>query len=289
MAFAAIVPYALLGYLCALVLLLAVRRGAARPQRRWVTGGAVLAVAGLALHGVLLAPAYLGAHAEGRPDLTVMTLNLRHGGGDAERVLSLVRGRDVGLLVLEELTPWELERLRAAGLDEELPHAAGEADPGVSGTMVFSEYPLEDATPIPVLHGAWRVRVQAPEPFELYAVHTFQPLNNAVKWQQDWRAIHRAVRDGSGPRLVVGDFNATLDHRPVRDLLRMGFRDAARESNAGWQPTWPSHQGYRWLPGGFPLLAIDHVLVSKGFGVVSTNVAPVAGTDHRALVAQVRW
>jgi endonuclease/exonuclease/phosphatase family metal-dependent hydrolase len=80
--------------------------------------------------------------------------------------------------------------------------------------------------------------------------------------------------------MVVGDFNATLDHGPVRDLLGLGLRDAARESNAGWQPTWPA-----WLP----LIAVDHVLVSRDLGVISTKSAVVEGTDHRALVAEVRW
>ncbi|MBO9520042.1 MAG: endonuclease/exonuclease/phosphatase family protein [Nocardioidaceae bacterium] len=289
MAFAAIVPYALPGYLLALLLLLAVRRGTVRSQRRWVTGGSVLAVTGLALHGALLAPAFLGAHAQGKPDLTVMTLNLRHGLGDAERAVSLVRSRHVGLLVLEEVTPPARERLRAAGLDQVLPHVAGQARTGVSGTMVFSSYELGVATAVPVRNGAWQVEVRSPRPFTLFAVHTSQPLDYAVRWHHDWDAIHRAVRAASGPRLVVGDFNATLDHGPVRDLLGAGFRDAARAGNAGWQPTWPSHSGYKWLPGGFPLIAIDHVLVTEGFGVISARTAVVEGTDHRALVAQVRW
>lgn len=288
-AFAAIVPYALGGYLVAVVLLLAVRRGAERPQRRWLTGGTVLGLAGLVLHAGLLAPAYLGAHAEGEPDLVVMTLNLRHGGGDAGRTVRLVRDHHVDLLVLEELTPPARERLRAAGLDEELPHLAGSPRTGDSGTMVFSAYPLSDAAPLPVRTGALQVRVAARKPFELFALHTSQPLDNTVRWRDDWDAIRRAVEASSGPRLVVGDFNATLDHRPVRDLLDDGFSDAARESNAGWQPTWPSKQGHRWLPGGFPLIAIDHLLMAGGFRAIRTDVATVKGTDHRALVAQVRW
>lgn len=276
----AVIPYGVVTYLLAAVLLLLLRRGTEPVQRGWVTGGAVLALAGLVLHLGLLAPSYLGAHAEGEPNLTVMTLNLHLGRADAGEAVELARSREVDVLVLEEVTPGERDRLRSAGLDTLLPNVAGEPSAGAAGTMVFSSYGLTDAQRLPVRNGAWQVRVQATKPFELFAVHTSQPLNYPAEWDKDWRAIQRAVRETDGPRLVAGDFNATLDHEPVRDLLGDGFSDAAREANAGWQPTWPD------LPGQ-SLITIDHLLFTKGFGAVATQTAAVSGTDHRAVVAEL--
>lgn len=275
--FAALIPYAGLGYLLAAVLLLALIRGTAPAQRRWVAGGAVLALAGLGLHLALLAPAFVGGHATGTPNLAVMTLNLRKGGADATSAVALARDHHVGVLVLEEVTSDERDRLRAAGLDALLPDVTGMPGADDAGTMVFSWYPLAGTERLAVEHESWKVRVLAPTPFWLFAVHTSQPTHLPAEWAKDWSAIGRAVRATSGPRLVVGDFNATLDHRPVRDLLDAGFSDAAGAARSGWQPTWPT----------VPLFAIDHVLVSNGFGAVRTETATVPGTDHRALVAEL--
>jgi len=252
-----------------------------------VTGGAALALAGFALHAALLAPYFLGAHAEGEPNLTVMTLNLRVGRADAEHAVGLARARGAEILVVEEVTPGERDRLRTAGLDTLLPNVAGEPTAGAGGTMVFSSYPVGEVERLPTRHGSWKVRVLAPAPFWLFAVHTSQPTGKPAEWAKDWLAILREVRAAGGARLVAGDFNATLDHRPVRDLLGDGFSDAARSANSGWQPTWPSVAGYAHLPGGSALFAIDHVLFGKGFGAVSTTTVRVPGTDHRALVAEL--
>jgi endonuclease/exonuclease/phosphatase (EEP) superfamily protein YafD len=270
-----LVPYAVLSYLLAAVLLLALRRGTEPSLRRWVSGGAVLALAGFMLQAGVLAPNYLGAHAHGQPNLTVMTLNLRKGGADESRAVALARTQGVRVLVLEEVTPGARDQLRAAGLDALLPHVAGDSGAQDAGTMVFSSYELAGTERLAVQHDSWKIRVLAPKPFWLFAVHTSQPTGKPAEWAKDWRAIDRAVRTTGGARLIAGDFNATLDHRPVRNLLGAGFSDAARSANSGWQPTWAA------------LFTIDHVLFSDGFGVIATRTARVAGSDHRAVVAEL--
>lgn len=283
----AVVGYALPGYVVALVLLALLRRRAPSGTRRWYTAGAVLALVGTLFQVAIAAPAYVGDHASGEPDLTVMTLNLREGRADAAETVSLVRGHEVGLLVLQEVTPAARGRLRSAGLDELLPYVGGEAGDGSAGTMVFSAYPLSGEREIASRNGAWRIEVDGPRrPFVLFAVHTSQPLELPAEWAKDWRAVNRAVSEivAGYPRMVVGDFNATLDHRPVRDLLaldRNGLVDAAEQANAGWQPTWPG------LPGLAGIITIDHVLHNGWFDAIRTSTERVAGTDHRALIADL--
>ncbi len=282
-----VVPYAVLTYALSLVLLLLLRRGSTGTVRRGLTAAAAVAVAGTVLHGVLVAPAYVGSHAAGVPNLTVLTLNTRFGHADAAEVVALARRHHVDLLVLEEVTPSERERLRRAGLDGLLPHTAGETATTAAGTVVFSAYPLSEPTRLPVRNGAWQVRVDSARPFTLFAVHTSQPLHWTTEWVQDWDAVDEAVRAQAGDRLVVGDFNATLDHRPVRRLLQHGLADAARTGNAGWQPTWPSSEVTKYRsPIG--LMAIDHVLHTSAFDVISTRTTEVTGTDHLALLARIR-
>jgi endonuclease/exonuclease/phosphatase family metal-dependent hydrolase len=194
-------------------------------------------------------------------------------------------GADV--LVLEEVTPANLNGLVRAGLDELMPYHEGKAQVGADGTMVFSRYRLTDPRTFPVDNGGLDVRVGAPEPFRLLAVHTDQPIGWTRSWVKDMALVRQrataTVREG--PTLVVGDFNATRDHPQLRAVLGSGLRDAAEEAGSGWQPTWPSRWRTSWLR---PLITIDHVLTTPGYRALRTHTVEVPHTDHLALVAQLR-
>ncbi len=275
---ASFASFAVFGYLLAAVLLASLVRRTPPLLRRWWVGALGLAVAGTGFHAALLAPAYLGEHPTGPADLTVMSLNLRLGHGDAEATVGLVRDQDVDLVVLEEVTPELGAELREAGIAETLPHVAGNATAGAAGTLVYSTFPLGQAERmIGVGNGVYQIRVQAPDPFWLVAVHLNQPLSSKGLWRPDWDVLNQVLPTIEGPVLAVGDFNSTLEHGPMRELLSRGFEDAARDANSGFQGTWPS-QG---------LLAIDHVLFTAPYGAIRTETFGVSGTDHRALVAEL--
>jgi endonuclease/exonuclease/phosphatase family metal-dependent hydrolase len=276
--------YAVLGFLVVLVgAALALRR---TQRRRWVLVFAAIAGLGLVVQGSVLAPLYVGG-ASGRPALTVMTSNLEFGRGDAATVVRTAAADKVDVLVLEEVTPTALEELDAAGLHDLLPHRQGAPSRSAAGTMAFSHYRLESPKLFEQVNGGLDLQVQAPTPFRLLAVHAAQPVGWPGPWLTDMdRVRERAVEAvASGPTLVVGDFNATRDHEPLRKVLDTGLRDAAEQAGSGWQPTWPSRYGPGWLR---PLIAIDHVLSTKHFEAVRTHTVQVPRTDHLALVAQLR-
>jgi endonuclease/exonuclease/phosphatase (EEP) superfamily protein YafD len=278
-------PYALPGFLVAALGFALLRPGTEPTLRRWLAGIVAGSVLGAGVHAALLLPAYAGDHASGRPDLVVMTLNLRKGHADAVQAVALARSERARLVVLEEVTPKALRRFQAAGIARFLPYQAGRSGDGGSGTVVFSAYPLDQVARVPLQHDGYRIAVAAPEPFWLVAVHVAQPLVGPGNWRADWSVLNQVVPALTGrPVLLVGDFNSTLDHRPVRTLLADGFSDAARSSDAGWQPTWPST--------GLGLIAIDHVLSRAGsqggYRAISTSTVHVAGSDHRALVARLK-
>jgi endonuclease/exonuclease/phosphatase (EEP) superfamily protein YafD len=285
----AFVPFALLGYAVAALAWWAVRRLGARGRRRLVSTGALgVSLVGLAFHAVLVVPSYAGSHASGRPDLTVLTSNLRLGLGDAAEVTRIAERNHADVVVLEEVTPVAFAGLEP--LRERLPYLVGEPFDGARGTIVLSRYPLRDATALKVFNGAWVMTVAAPEPFSLVAVHTSQPWAAPLLWKSDHRSLlwNTTLATRRGPVVMAGDFNATLDHRPMRDLLALGLSDAAREANAGWQPTWPSDRNATHaLPFGLGAMAIDHVLVSKEFSTISTRTFVVRNSDHRALLARL--
>ncbi len=121
----------------------------------------------------------------------------------------------------------------------------------------------------------------------LLAVHTSQPVVAPRPWLADMDRVREraALAVAQGPTLVLGDFNATRDHEPLRAVLRAGLRDAAEAAGSGWQPTWPTRYRESWLR---PLVAIDHVLISAEYDAIRTHTVEVSDTDHLAVVATLR-
>src|SRR5664279_1370340 len=102
--------------------------------------------------------------------------------------------------------------------------------------MVFSVYPLTHAERLDTPLGSWRVSVRRPAgSFELLAVHPRPPTDGSPGWAADHRVVQQAAVAQHGPVVLLGDFNATLDHAPMRDLLGSGFHDAAVQARSGWQ------------------------------------------------------
>ena len=252
----------------------------------------MVSLPGVVLHAAWLAPSYVGQHAEGDPDLTVLGFNTRFGMADIEATKRMIQREDPDVIVLCEGTPEAVAALAASGIGgpgSRWPHQGGEPRERVSGTVALSAYPLSGESRLNINTGAHRMRVEAPTPFWLTAVHTTQLLNSNKLWRHDFDLLLADTREVDGPHILMGDFNATLDDGRMRDLLETGLHDAALEANSGWQPTWPK-PGYRkiaGLPVPLRLMAIDRVLLSEEFSSISTSVHSVPDTDHDALVARL--
>jgi endonuclease/exonuclease/phosphatase family metal-dependent hydrolase len=89
------------------------------------------------------------------------------------------------------------------------------------------------------------------------------------------------VADG-GLRVLAGDFNATLDHSLVGDLLGSGYHDAADATGNGLTATWPQ-QGWKPVPG----VTIDHVLADSRMAIRAFGVHALPDTDHRPVFAEL--
>jgi endonuclease/exonuclease/phosphatase family metal-dependent hydrolase len=233
----------------------------------------------LSLHVGWVAPLLRGQAAPAGRTFTVMTANLWHGRADVVQVLDAARRHDVELLALQEVRPGTLERLEAAGLTGLFPYRAGAPD----ATLVLARTPLTRVEPLLDGSGSWAMTWQGRR---IFAVHPAYPGRHAA-WRRDLAALTEAAR-AQRPELLLGDFNATRDHRPFRALLRVGYRDAAEQAGSGWQPTWPAPGTTRRF--GVPLppsVAIDHVLSGPGLVATATSTVRVERTDHHALLARL--
>jgi endonuclease/exonuclease/phosphatase (EEP) superfamily protein YafD len=161
--------------------------------------------------------------------------------------------------------------------------------------MVFSRTRVGAVRRLPTPFGSYRLTVRLPRlshraggRVTLLAVHPRPPIGDVTGWRADQAAVREAARESVGPTVLAGDLNATMDHSSLRELVGRGYADGATQARSGWQPTWPSAGVVRRLGFGVPpLVAIDHVFVRDHLRVARTEVVPVDGTDHRALVATV--
>lgn len=249
----------------------------------------VAAGSGAALAGAVLVPGRHPRPASPRPGgarLRVATVSLRLGLVAPGPVLDLVRRHDVDVLAVQELTPRAEAALRAAGIDRLLPHAhVLPARPGrvasASGA-VWSRVPVIDRAEVPGGFEQPTVRLATDGgSVELTSVHSVPPLSPATvgQWVQDLAALPAPAPDVL--RVLAGDFNATFDHAALRAVLGLGYDDAARATGRGMSWTW------RPLRVPFPRLVLDHVLVDRRIGVASVAFVSVAGSDHRAVVAEL--
>jgi endonuclease/exonuclease/phosphatase (EEP) superfamily protein YafD len=270
----------------------ALAAGWAGPRRVVAPVLAVL-VAVLGLHVWWLAPQFTGdnpAPADGATPLVVMTTNFYAGDADAAEVVRTAQAREVGLLVVNEITFATLTDMEEAGIDELLPYRIGEPNGAVDGTMVFSREPFTESTRIETTFQSWQVTLgEGDDALTLLAVHPVAPVPPGGV--STWRAEHEtllAVAKDSEAALVLGDFNASPDHAVLRAWHDAGYRDSLELVNAGWSPTWPSN-GLTPVPGFHPpaLIQIDHVLVGSALAVTESSTVDVPGSDHRAVVATI--
>jgi endonuclease/exonuclease/phosphatase (EEP) superfamily protein YafD len=215
----------------------------------------------------------------------VLTANLHYGDGDADELVALVRAEDVDLLSVQELTPKAQEKLEAANLGDLLPHRAADPDTGASGTALYARYPLSGvelrkgrggfAMPFATLEVP-----QAP-PVEVMAIHPLPPVGSSQvsDWERDLSDLPGAD-PGETIRILAGDFNATLDHAELRDLIASGYSDAADAVGSALVPTWP--RPIHTLP-----ITIDHVLADERVYVQDVAIRDLSGSDHRMLLAKL--
>ena len=268
---AAVAPFAALG------LRLARRRGPA----------ATAALAATAL-GLMVQPRRVSRPqppAGGRV-LRVLSVNMFFGQGDAEVIVARVREAAADVLCLQELTADAVTRLKQAGLDDLMPHAQLELKGGSRGSGIYSRFPLGEGPEVPPSRMAQPTALlELPDgdAVELICVHPCAPGVRRWGGPTRWRAELGALPPpGKLPRVLAGDFNATLDHAVFRDVLRLGYADAAQQTGNALVPTWG-------IPGtGSAFVPLDHVLVSAGCAVRAFSVHAVPRSDHRAVYAEIQ-
>lgn len=237
-----------------------------------------------------IAPRVVPDLAPGPADLTVLSVNvfLSEADPDAVARLALTHGADVVALP-EADADFAAQVVRLAAADG-VTYLAETDGPGrttrwqgpfPTSLLVRADH-APRFVPAPALrYGA--VTAELPGPLTVTAVHPTAPVPGA---EADWSADHALLVDEcarGGSRLLVGDFNSTLDQSPMRAVLAAGCRDAGEIAGRGLSGTWPA-RSTRVLR-----VPIDHVLLTPEAGeVTGYALVDVPHTDHRGLLVTIR-
>ncbi|WP_169815359.1 endonuclease/exonuclease/phosphatase family protein [Nocardia yamanashiensis] len=207
-------------------------------------------------------------------DLRVLSANVLEGTADPEQLAALAA--DVDIVAVQELTP-----AFATAFARHFPYAVSYPAAGVGGSGIFSRLPIRDAG---LRHNPWgftQAIAELPSGVLIESVHPAAPWGReAVEpWRESYRRQPAATPDGA-PRILLGDFNATLDHSTLRTLLDSGYRDAASVLGKGFTGTWGPYDG-----DPIPAVTLDHVLADRRIGIRDLRVLDLPTSDHRPVLA----
>lgn len=233
-----------------------------------------------------------GASANTQDDYArLMTCNVFKGRADAQEIVDVVRSERVEVLALQETTDAFVDELNKAGIGDLLPYAQVASSDGVYGNGLWSASPLGDPSDDDVdssasfMPGATVNFNAGGTPVRFVSVHTTSPTDGY--WQQWKRSLDELAKlrfDTSHRYVFMGDFNATYDHTPFRNILGTRFSDAARQAAEGLKFSWPANIDY------VPTFAgIDHIVLDSGMTAGQVRTVRIDGSDHRALLAIVRF
>lgn len=258
--------------------------------RRWLL--VVCAVAALAATGWFLRPYGSDAPpgAEERPSAArfrILTSNVQFGGA-TEALVKTVRRERPQLVAVQECDARCAKALRSGPLREAYPYriiAGADATHTATGSALLSVYPLRsERTVRGQMEMPGAVADVAGRSVRVQVVHPMPPTRESLGvWRSELDKLRTyAAGRGDTPTIMAGDFNSSQDHAAFRRILDTGMHDAARLTGQSRTPSWPADTS--------PTLGaqIDHVLLSDPLTAVETHFLDFPGTDHRALLADVR-
>jgi endonuclease/exonuclease/phosphatase (EEP) superfamily protein YafD len=212
----------------------------------------------------------------GDEQLTVAFANVYNNNTQTAAIADALVASDADVIVVAELTPPVLRAINTLGAKH--PFQAGSADPANEGIALWSRYPITRTENRRAGHAALLVTLDVHgKSVQLFAVH---PFNNGIgipnsDWERSADEVARQSDAITGPTIVVGDFNATLAHPPLRQMQDNGYREVHSWLGHGLSPSWPTDRGFP------PLFRIDHAFVRGAVAPLAVKEIPIPGGDHR--------
>lgn len=224
------------------------------------------------------------AAVESRPSLRVLSQNVNTANDQFAQVLSLVEAEQPDVVLLLEVNARWMVQMRP--LDASYPYHISSPRSDNFGIALWSRLELLEPRIEPMTETAVPTiiaRINAPAgELRFVGTHPLPPVSSrylALRNEQLGLIAAEAARRDL-PTIVAGDLNITPWSPAFADLLRNGHLHNTSRGH-GLQRTWPASNWLMRIP-------IDHVLVSSAVHATSRRVGPDVGSDHRAVIADLR-
>jgi len=243
------------------------------------------AACNLLLVGILYIPvkSEVGTISSAHHELRLLDMNINFENRSPDLVNQEIQSVDADVVVIEELTAPLYGALEPSLRYYPYRVVALREDPFGIGIFSKTRFISSSDNPmkIPVSLVISAVIQPADKPVEIMAAHLLPPVRFDY-YDVDKKIVDmlaKTAHDFSGPKLIVGDLNATPWSAIFSRLVeKSGLQDS--EKGFGLQPTWPCGEKFFQIP-------IDHCLVSSDCKIVQRSVGNETGSDHKPLVLRV--
>ena len=206
--------------------------------------------------------------------------------GRYPRLVKLLRDVKADVVVMQEVT----ESLEAGTRDvhQMYPFRYIEPTGGSGGTAVFSRWPLATTVVADVGNFAsTSVRVDVMIhgiPVAILTAHAPTPFGqNFDKRNEQLRRMGEYAAQMSAPKIVAGDFNATMWSPYFQEMRQTAnLRDV--RTGHGLLPTWNTR-----FPSPLLRIPIDHCLLSRDLIVTNVQIGTDVGSDHFPLIVDLAF
>jgi endonuclease/exonuclease/phosphatase (EEP) superfamily protein YafD len=257
-------------------------------RRKYWPSTVAVCVLTAAMLGLMVAPRAIPETAPvPGPSLTLLSFNVHDGGADLATLARTINAARPDVVVLpeagEHYRQLLVPKVEGVGYRSWTTGLPGAED--IHGIVVLVAPWLGAVTVRPLSTGAvarWmQISGGALGDIRIIAIHTAAPIPELTRdWASDIASLRQWCTPGHGSSILVGDFNATLDHSLLRSAT-VGCTDAAADRGRGLVATWPSLLP-RWLG-----VQIDHILISGALRASTLRILDIPNSDHRALLARI--
>lgn len=208
--------------------------------------------------------------------LKVATFNTLWNNQDADAVLAEVERLDADVITLIEMSP--AKRRIMGQLSDRYPFQYDCFKLDFCGSAILSKLPFAGKEARSRWRGPAFIRVTlGPEAggLSVFGIHTIRFPHATAQFRQAGE-MAKVIESTPGPRLVMGDFNAT----PFSRILQV-LQDSANLTRLTNLPSWPAL-------AGLPQIAIDHIFISPGIRQIeAAQIGEPAGSDHYPVTVRI--
>ncbi len=257
-------------------------------RRRYWPAGLLTAAATFA--AIPVVPFIVGSHpgvVDDGPAVRIVSTNVLYDNPNVAQVIAEIRELDADVVAVHEVTPEWADELSA--LDDAFGYQLCAPQQGTYGQCVFSTVEMTGdmiefgAPGFPTFVGTAEF---GDAELTVSSIHgAFPSLGTTAGTDirnAQFADLGELLAGSDSCAVVVGDFNTVPTNPVLRDLNSTASLSFA-SLGTGYGNSWSSR-----LPGWLAGLRIDHALVSDEVEVLSHEFVDITGSDHKAVVVDLR-